>query len=112
MPSKACPHPEERPKGASRRTQDRDAAFRFVSCQASTAQPILFIIAGLLTRTYGEPTCRPRLPGSLLAAEIINDPFLLSCYPCFSGSESRDFNSLLLISFAFVPAPAGIDAQQ
>jgi hypothetical protein len=26
MPSKACPHPEERPTGASRRTQARDAA--------------------------------------------------------------------------------------
>jgi hypothetical protein len=35
MPSKPYPHPEERPKGASRRTQARYAALRVNSCSAS-----------------------------------------------------------------------------
>src|SRR6267378_7488326 len=35
MPSKPYPHPEERPKGASRRTQGRYAALRLNSCPAS-----------------------------------------------------------------------------
>ncbi len=35
MLSNAYSHPEERPKGASRRTQDRDAALRLNSCPAS-----------------------------------------------------------------------------
>src|SRR5260370_7876849 len=35
MPSKAYLHPEERPTGGSRRTQDRDAALRLNSCPAS-----------------------------------------------------------------------------
>src|ERR1700682_2286073 len=35
MRSKPYPHPEERPKGASRRTQGRYAALRFNSCPAS-----------------------------------------------------------------------------
>jgi hypothetical protein len=39
MPSKPYPHPEERPKGASRRTQARCAALRPKSCPASQRNP-------------------------------------------------------------------------
>src|SRR5713101_7867389 len=40
MPSKPYPHPEERPKGASRRTQDRYAALRPKSRPASGGDPV------------------------------------------------------------------------
>src|ERR1700736_3426139 len=40
MPSKLHPHPEERPKGASRRTQGRYAALRLNSCLASHSVPL------------------------------------------------------------------------
>src|SRR6202035_137451 len=40
MPSKPYPHPEERPKGASRRTQERYAALRPNSCPASAGDPV------------------------------------------------------------------------
>src|SRR6266446_1930590 len=39
MLSKPYPHPEERPKGASRRTQGRYAALRLNSCPASQRIP-------------------------------------------------------------------------
>ncbi len=39
MPSKAHPHPEERPKGASRRTHGRYAALRLNSCPAAPLNP-------------------------------------------------------------------------
>jgi 3-phenylpropionate/cinnamic acid dioxygenase small subunit len=40
MPSKPYPHPEERPKGASRRTQERYAALRPNSYPASAGDPV------------------------------------------------------------------------
>src|SRR6202043_3355513 len=41
MLSKPYPHPEERPKGASRRTQGRHAALRLNSCPAAKRIPPL-----------------------------------------------------------------------
>src|SRR6478672_1269329 len=81
MPSKAYPHPEERPRslhqartgGASRRTQDRDAALRLDSCPAAPLCPS-YSLSGTPASSSSSQTFAVASEGARQSPRGDNDP--------------------------------------
>src|SRR6266404_5127507 len=87
MPSKAYPHPEERPTGASRRTQDRAAALHLNSCPASALHPPY----ALALRLAHDEDAAAATPPLRLQTRLC--PTSITLQPLGAGARSSDRHS-------------------